>query len=77
MISHWRMKSQRVIEEAMKRLPIGFTTKDFNRVMTEAYPFGMREMHPYKIWCDEVKKTRDKLFPKDRPPTPFFGGTLT
>jgi hypothetical protein len=25
------------------------------RALREAFPFGAREYHPYKIWCDEIR----------------------
>ena len=31
------------------------------------YPFGEREMHPYKIWCSEMTRQ----FPKPKKPEPI------
>jgi hypothetical protein len=33
----------------------GKTEQEIRKALKEAYPFGMRKMHPYKIWCDEIK----------------------
>lgn len=30
--------------------------KQVRRALREAYPWGERAMHPYKIWCDEIKR---------------------
>lgn len=28
--------------------------KEIRKALREAYPFGKRKYHPYKIWCDEI-----------------------
>ena len=30
--------------------------KELKSKLREAYPFGLREYHPYKIWLDEIKR---------------------
>ena len=30
--------------------------KALRKALHDAYPFGERRMHPYKIWCSEVKR---------------------
>lgn len=30
------------------------TEKEKRKLLKDAYPWGERAMHPYKIWCDEV-----------------------
>ncbi len=32
--------------------------KEIKRVLRDAYPYGERARHPYKIWCDEIKVQR-------------------
>ncbi len=32
--------------------------KEIRKALRDAYPFGQRAMHPYKIWCDEIKVQR-------------------
>lgn len=52
---NWRQWAQKVIadvEKAFKDRPY----EDFRKALRDAYPFSMRENHPYKIWCDEQKK---------------------
>lgn len=36
----------------------GQTEKEIKKALREAYPYGERAMHPYKIWCDEIKIQR-------------------
>lgn len=52
--SPWRQTASRIIREVMKNNPDA-DRKKLKRLISEAYPFGERRMHPYKIWCDEVK----------------------
>jgi hypothetical protein len=44
-------------------------------VRATGYPFGEREMHPYKIWCSEMKRQfpkPKKLEPIDVTDHPFL-----
>lgn len=52
--SHWRERSKAVIAEVLQQQQ-GKTDKEIRAALRDAYPFGQRAMHPYKIWCDEVK----------------------
>lgn len=36
----------------------GQDDKLVRKALREAYPFGPRENHPYKIWLDEIKKQK-------------------
>ncbi len=46
----WRDEANRVLREFYAK---GHTpTKD---ELFEAYPWGMREYWPYKVWCEQVK----------------------
>lgn len=36
----------------------GLTEKEIKKALRDAYPYGERAMHPYKIWCDEIKIQR-------------------
>ena len=36
----------------------GLTEKEIKKALRDAYPYGERAMHPYKIWCDEIQKQR-------------------
>lgn len=33
------------------------------QALTDAYPFGPRQFHPYKVWCDEIARQRGKKPP--------------
>ena len=39
--------------------------KDIRMALRDAYPWGVRAMHPYKIGCDEIKVQM-----KTKPPKP-------
>ena len=30
--------------------------KAIRKALVDAYPYGLKENHPYTIWCDEIKK---------------------
>lgn len=48
----WRTAAQRIIapiEAEYRDKPLA----KFKRALREAYPFGQRAYHPYKIWCSE------------------------
>ena len=32
--------------------------KEIRKELRNAYPYGERARHPYKIWCDEIKLQR-------------------
>ena len=32
----------------------GQTEKEIRAILRDHYPFGQREHHPYRIWCDEI-----------------------
>ena len=36
----------------------GNSEKEIRKALRDAYPFGQRARHPYKIWCDEIKRQR-------------------
>jgi hypothetical protein len=57
--SSWREAAKAIIQEVLKETN-GRTEKKIRKVLTEAYPFGARQYHPYKIWLDEIKVQRGK-----------------
>lgn len=58
-MSYWRDKSLEIIREVLEECKdADEATK--RRRLREAYPFGERSMHPYKIWCDEVNRALGK-----------------
>lgn len=66
-MSHWRNQAAIVIERVIQANP-GATKKELRAALRAAYPFGPREYHPYKIWCDQVKKTLRAMFSADARP---------
>jgi hypothetical protein len=58
--SIWRQRANKVIAESLKETE-GQPIKDRIKAIRDAYPFGPREMHPYKIWLSAVKIARAEL----------------
>ncbi|MEN6581672.1 MAG: hypothetical protein ABFD54_04425 [Armatimonadota bacterium] len=54
-VSYWRVESQKVIAEVLKENK-GADTKTLRKALRDAYPFGERMYHPYKIWRDECRR---------------------
>jgi hypothetical protein len=46
---------------------LGLTGKALKAHLNKAYPFGVRQYHPYKIWLDVVKKLLNPGMPSRRP----------
>lgn len=73
--SSWRDHAREVIDEIVKE----HGTHDLDaleKAIRAAYPFGLREHWPYKVWSDEVRKTMKRLR-SDRShgeQLPLFGG---
>jgi hypothetical protein len=55
--SDWRKKSAPIIAKILREYPE--RDADQERALREAYPFGVRNYHPYKVWLDEIKKQRN------------------
>lgn len=53
----WRQIAAPIIAEVL-RDTAGQSEKEIRKALREAYPFGERRMHPYKVWCDEVRRQR-------------------
>ena len=52
--SYWRLKARPIIRKVLEETA-GKPEKDIRRVLRDAYPWGERRMHPYKMWCAEVR----------------------
>jgi hypothetical protein len=62
----WRSYATPLIRQVLKD-NAGKTDKEIRKALREAYPWGERAMHPYKIWCDEIKvQLGKKLFGKKK-----------
>jgi len=69
----WR---QRAIE-VLTSLPITRDTdpEESKRILFDAYPFGAREMTPYKTWCEEKRRIYWWLYKHNQKPLPkWLGG---
>lgn len=53
----WRDLAKQRIAEVLAEYP-NAEGKELDKLLRDAYPFGERRMHPYKIWLSEVKKTK-------------------
>jgi hypothetical protein len=54
--SPWRHESRRVIEKVLAALPLTASLKERRSAVEAAYPFGQRELHPYRMWRCEVRE---------------------
>ncbi len=67
-VSSWRLGSIEAITKTLASLPPDADDKAKRKAISDAYPFGPRQYHPYKIWLSEVKKYFAP--PKNRRATP-------
>ena len=62
----WRDIARPVIANVLKENE-GKDEKEIRKALRDAYPFGERLHHPYKIWCDEIKvQTGKRRFGKKK-----------
>lgn len=55
----WRERAAPVIALALEQTR-GRSEAEIRKALYEAYPFGERRWHPYKIWLDEIKVQRGR-----------------
>jgi len=55
----WREHARPIIAKVLADNK-GKTDKEIRVALRNAYPYGERAMHPYKIWCDEIKFQRNQ-----------------
>jgi len=55
-MSDWRSAAKAAILEAVAALPADATDAEQRKAISAAYPFGVRENHPYKVWLAEVRR---------------------
>ncbi len=63
----WRDNARPIIADVIKRVGSD-DEKALKKALREAYPYGERANHPYKIWLDEIKVQtgkKMKVNPKD------------
>jgi hypothetical protein len=68
--SSWRNASAPIIARVIAEVGKD-DERALRRALREAYPWGERKMHPYKIWCDEIRRQLAGLqpsLPRQDPP---------
>jgi hypothetical protein len=67
-MSHWRATS----EDVLLSLGIDRDTdpEEARRLVYDAYPFGIRKHHPYRIWNDTKRALFPWLFKAKQRPLP-------
>lgn len=59
----WRDVARPIIAEVLRKTEGNPDAR--KRMLYDAYPFGQRQYHPYKVWLDEIKvQTKGKKFGK-------------
>jgi hypothetical protein len=58
--SHWRHAAAPIIAKILQETK-GQGEKEIRAALREAYPFGQRQYHPYKMWLKEIKFQMGKL----------------
>lgn len=58
--SRWRRKAKIVIAQVVKETGID-DLDALEKAIRAAYPFGPREMWPYKVWLSEVRTFMTRL----------------
>jgi hypothetical protein len=59
MAKNWRDIVRPIIHQVLEETR-GQDEKIIRKALYEAYPFGRRSHHPYKIWLDEIKVQQKK-----------------
>lgn len=57
--SYWEARAWAVIQPVLDAHR-GADRATLQRALRGAYPFGIREHHPYKVWCACVRKALGK-----------------
>lgn len=71
MSASWRDIARPIIEKVLKATE-GMEEDAIKKALYDAYPFGERHYHPYKVWLDEIKrqrtgkKKRNNVIPKEQ-----------
>lgn len=60
----WRDKAAPIIRRVLSETE-GQPEADRRRALREAYPFGEKKYHPYRVWLDEIHAQKNP-----RPPRP-------
>ncbi len=60
---NWRDIARPIIAQVIAARP-GAAERELRIELRKVYPFGERAYHPYRIWCDEVRRQLGK--PRNR-----------
>jgi hypothetical protein len=61
MTSRWRRVATPIIKRVIaENLASGGDEETLAKALQTAYPFGLKECHPYKIWRDEIRRQLGK-----------------
>lgn len=63
----WRNSAKSIIGQVITDNP-GADLKTMKRLLFDAYPYGPRKYHPYKIWCSQVNRTLKVLYSDEYKP---------
>lgn len=58
--SHWRTQAEEVVLRVLGELGPEATETQARKALRAAYPWGPKENHPYRIWCDVVRRAVSK-----------------
>jgi adenine-specific DNA glycosylase len=61
----WRDKAKPIIYRVIAEHK-GEPEKEIRRALRDAYPWGERAYHPYRIWCSEVNRQMADVRPVDK-----------
>jgi len=70
-MAEWRKISESIIKSklsAFVKANPDATENEKRKILRDAYPFGERRNHPYKIWCDCVRRALGNRKPAPEPP---------
>jgi hypothetical protein len=56
-VDSWRDRARPIVGRVLAETA-GQPDPAIRKALRDAYPFGPRTRHPYKIWCDEVARQR-------------------
>ena len=61
----WRERAAQVVRDVIER--VGREDEvALRKALREAYPFGLRQYYPYKVWLDEIKVQLGRKPPRGR-----------
>ena len=79
----WRDEARPLIAEVIGCFSPGDDERVIKKAVMATYPWGEREMWPYKVWCDETKRqlaARRKREPAAQQPVdalPLFAAAVS